>query len=615
MATPEVGLPSTHELNPGFSISASQQKEIQELPSLSESPTQPKPTLLNYREQEKLPMINPKKIMPKPVPLPVKVQSLNEQIDLKKAKKAKGISHKKRHNKGKKKAIRKLMSAGETLVERKILDGFLLLHSCRVKNPQQAVKSKLSGENIVEVEEGDLLFFPNLAYLNISENKVRIEQLANLKALRELHIQYNFIKSLQIEAGMFPSLEILSLGFNSVPAGHILQLSQLQNLRVLDLSGNELCILPEDLGTFTKLEELNLSSNNFSSDSVVVEPGRLFKSLSSIPHLKRLNLAHNALKGFHFEYLNGNNIFDALTELDFSYNKVTDQENLLFCQKLKSLQVLIITGNPIGINNEYKELEQALYHAISAVVVNHPTSPPNYLRKHKENRKDLLKKLPYPKPIASIMSDTTKDVVTKHLYEAELSKGIAVPLGEIEPSKEGEEEIFPEGSKQNRQHTDIFTPPETAQREKKFFVTENDAQNQPPVEKEETEDKKEEFPEPDAKEGEEEQQEENGENLEPNENEPEDIDAEYGIKKIRDFMMECREFLGDTKQYNAVMPISLACKALKHSLKFPTTFVGSEENHHYMKSTLASMISKSLKHQSKAINFKEMQSIFLFSKI
>ena len=37
----------------------------------------------------------------------------------------------------------------------KMLDGLLLMYSCRVKNPHQAIKSKLAGENIVDVREED----------------------------------------------------------------------------------------------------------------------------------------------------------------------------------------------------------------------------------------------------------------------------------------------------------------------------------------------------------------------------------------------------------------------------------------------------------------------------
>ncbi len=269
--------------------------------------------------------------------------------------------------------------------------------------------------------------------------------------------------------------------------------------------------------------------------------------------------------------------------------------------------MLIITGNPIGVCNSYHDLEQALYQAISAVVVNHPTSPPGYLRGQRKQRKDLLKKLPYPKPIASIMPDSTKDAVSKHMYEAELSKGIAVPLGEIEPSKETEEEIFPEASKDSAQHNDIFTPPEAAQRtgktkpERKFFVTENPDVQARPEEEQPGKQEDEQMPGQEIEPGMEQEAEEQLQ-------EPEGDDKDYGVRKMREFMQECREYLGDIKMYNSVMPIALACKALKHSLRFPTTFVGSTDNAHYMKGTLTSMISKSLKHQSRAINFKEMQS-------
>ena len=510
-----------------------------------------KPTLLNYKEQQFLPVISSKKMLPRIIPFPVKVQTMNDQIDMKKAKRYKGMrkKHKKNHYKS-----HRLIPPMEPAVERKILDGFLLLHSCRVKNPQQAIKSRLNGENIVEVEEGDLLFFPNLAYLNISENKIRIEQLNNLKGLTELYMQYNFIKSLQITPGIFPLLEILSLGFNSIPPGHILQLAQLPNLRVLDLSGNELCILPEELSSFAKLEEFDLSSNNFSSDSVVVEPGKLFKSLSTIPRLKRLNLSRNALKGFHFEYLSSTNLFEALTELDFSYNRISNQENLLFCQKLKSLQAVIITGNPIGISGEYKELEQIIYTATSAVVVNHAIPPPNYLKKVKEKKADLYKKFPYPKPIASIVSDNAKAIISKHDYEVELSKGISVTLGEIEPSKEGDEEIFPEGTQKNRQATDIFTPPEAAQREKKLFLTEDDILTQPQMPKGKPDFKHEDRPQEISPE-----EKESVEKIQIEGEAEEDEENYYGENKYANFLEECREYLGNTKEYTNVFPISTAC--------------------------------------------------------
>lgn len=52
----------------------------------------------------------------------------------------------------------------------KVLDALLLAFSCRVKNPELAIKSKLCGENIIDVKEEDLELFPNLTMLDVSEN-------------------------------------------------------------------------------------------------------------------------------------------------------------------------------------------------------------------------------------------------------------------------------------------------------------------------------------------------------------------------------------------------------------------------------------------------------------
>ena len=56
----------------------------------------------------------------------------------------------------------------------KELNGFILLYSCRVKLPHEAIRSKLSSMNIVEVVEEDLEFFKKLIYLDISDNHINI---------------------------------------------------------------------------------------------------------------------------------------------------------------------------------------------------------------------------------------------------------------------------------------------------------------------------------------------------------------------------------------------------------------------------------------------------------
>ena len=69
-----------------------------------------------------------------------------------------------------------------------LLDGFLILYSCRVRLPHEAIKSKLNSKQIVDVIEEDLCYFQNLTSLDLSDNKVRLEQLKNLRYLQELNL-------------------------------------------------------------------------------------------------------------------------------------------------------------------------------------------------------------------------------------------------------------------------------------------------------------------------------------------------------------------------------------------------------------------------------------------
>ena len=54
--------------------------------------------------------------------------------------------------------------------EDKILDGFLLLHSCKVKLPHEAENSKLSSQQITDVRIEDLVYFKNLISIDLADN-------------------------------------------------------------------------------------------------------------------------------------------------------------------------------------------------------------------------------------------------------------------------------------------------------------------------------------------------------------------------------------------------------------------------------------------------------------
>ena len=98
--------------------------------------------------------------------------------------------------------------------------------------------------------------------------------------------------------------------------------------------------LPEDLRELALIEDLNLSSNSFSSSSTIINPSIIFKALGQMPRLKRLNLSRNRFTAFHSElmmHLGSQVDFKLLQELDFGYNLVADEEDLMITSSLKSL--------------------------------------------------------------------------------------------------------------------------------------------------------------------------------------------------------------------------------------------------------------------------------------
>lgn len=162
----------------------------------------------------------------------------------------------------------------------KLLDGFLILYSCRVRLPHEAIKSKLSSQQIVDVIEEDLCYFQNLTALDLSDNHVRFEQLRNLRYLSDLNLQFNHIVRIPaLNNEDFTNLEVLNLSYNRISVESIRNLFICKQIKNLDLSANSLEMLPADLPCLTQLEELNLSSNLLTSVSSVQPPATVFKIL------------------------------------------------------------------------------------------------------------------------------------------------------------------------------------------------------------------------------------------------------------------------------------------------------------------------------------------------
>lgn len=128
--------------------------------------------------------------------------------------------------------------------------------------------------------EEDLCYFQNLAIIDLSDNRIRLEQLKNLRLISEINLQFNHISLIPpISAKDFTNLEKLNLSYNQINMQSIKSLYPLQRLKVLDLASNNLETVPLDMKQFESLEELNLSSNLMNSLSNSVNPNMLFKAL------------------------------------------------------------------------------------------------------------------------------------------------------------------------------------------------------------------------------------------------------------------------------------------------------------------------------------------------
>lgn len=210
-----------------------------------------------------------------------------------------------------------------------------------------------------------LSYFTNLVELNCSENYIRLEDLRKLPSVEKINISHNQIRTLNLQEGGFECLQQLNLSFNFIEPLFIPQLTLLPSLIDLDLSYNELAVLPDNLANFSYLKKLNLEGNQFKSDE---RASSFWAALATLPAIEIISVSRNQIRGIHTEKLIAGN-FSTLVELDFSFNHVENQHNLICARNFVSLRKLYITGNPFALSNQYKGLEMEVYARTGAEVI------------------------------------------------------------------------------------------------------------------------------------------------------------------------------------------------------------------------------------------------------
>lgn len=100
-----------------------------------------------------------------------------------------------------------------------------------------------------------------------------------------------------------------------------------------------------------------MAGNLFRSDH---KASHFWSSLATLPIIEHISIARNQIRGIHTEKLAAGN-FSTLVILDFSYNIVENQHNLICARNFVSLKKLYITGNPFAVANQFKGLEMEVF--------------------------------------------------------------------------------------------------------------------------------------------------------------------------------------------------------------------------------------------------------------
>ncbi|CEO99707.1 hypothetical protein PBRA_007440 [Plasmodiophora brassicae] len=257
-----------------------------------------------------------------------------------------------------------------------VLNAARILAAAEVHTPSEAASVVLSGESLSRVDADDLALFRALQYLDVGDNNLRLQWLAALPSLNELHLHCNGIAHIVLDDASYPSLRILGLAYNGLTPASIGELARIPCLEELDLTCNDITRVPQDMSAFRTLKKLSLRRNLLRDDAV-------WHALGQIPSLEVLDISENALKTVPSSFISGNGGFSALVFLDASYNYLADESDVLALAGFTNLEMVDLRGNPLikpaqrglALRQQYPILYSSLIEPCELTAIIHEPKP------------------------------------------------------------------------------------------------------------------------------------------------------------------------------------------------------------------------------------------------
>ncbi|CAF0996696.1 unnamed protein product [Brachionus calyciflorus] len=190
----------------------------------------------------------------------------------------------------------------------------------------------LSNNLITQIENGTFCILDKLTYLVLSSNSLNSVNLNCLETIYYLELQNSNLSGLVTQArlGNPQNLFYLDLGYNKID---FLDLDEMKNLKSLFLNGNYLKNLSnKTLQAIPNVRTLSLKQNFLSEIKT--------QDFESNKHLTELNLGYNQIEEVQFPEL------DNLGILDLSFNKLSEVKRFTF-NNLKILRELFLHSNLI----------------------------------------------------------------------------------------------------------------------------------------------------------------------------------------------------------------------------------------------------------------------------